>query len=65
MCQATVYLGDEVIMHDVAGVEPVPEGVKLTALLEPPRVVAAVIREIDLLQHRVVLEPLSKQEIGG
>jgi len=58
MCQATVYLGDEVILRDVMGVEPVPEGVKLTTMFEGPRVVAAQIREIDLLEHRVVLDPL-------
>ena len=57
MCQAVVYLKDEEIMRDVIRVEPLPEGVRLTTFFEPPRIVPAVIREIDLLQHRVVLEP--------
>ena len=29
MCQANVYLNDEVIMRDVMIVEPVPEGIRL------------------------------------
>jgi predicted RNA-binding protein len=56
MCQATVYLNDEVIMRDVLMVEPVPEGVRLTALFEPVQVVPAAIRRIDLIKHRVILE---------
>ncbi|MGD2155752.1 MAG: CooT family nickel-binding protein [Anaerolineales bacterium] len=56
MCQATVYLNDKVIMEDVSMVEPVPEGVRLTALFEPVQVVAATIRRIDLIKHRVILE---------
>jgi len=62
MCQAVVYLNDQEIMRDVVRVEPVPEGVRLTVFFEPPRVVPAVISEIDLLKHRVVLEPLAGQE---
>lgn len=62
MCQAIVYLNDEEIMRDVVRVEPLPEGVRLTAFFEPPRVVPAAIREIDLLKHRVVLEPLQEKQ---
>lgn len=58
MCQAVVYLNDQEIMRDVVRVEPLPEGVRLTVFFEPPQVVPAVIREIDLLKHRVILEPL-------
>lgn len=56
MCQATVYLNGEEIMKDVLLVEPTPEGVKLVTLFEPPRVVPAIIRKIDLMKHRVLLE---------
>lgn len=56
MCEAIVYLNDEEIMRDVIRVESLPEGVRLTAFFEPPRVVPATIREIDLLKHRVMLE---------
>jgi predicted RNA-binding protein len=62
MCQAVVYLNDKEIMRDVVRVEPVPEGVQLTTLFEPPRIVPAVIREIDLLKHRVKLEPLGDKQ---
>jgi len=60
MCQATVYLNDKVIMQDVLMVEPVPEGVRLTALFEPVQVVPAKIRLIDLNKHRVILELLAE-----
>jgi hypothetical protein len=37
--------------------------VRLTTFFEPPRVVPAVIRDIDLLKHRVMLEsPASMEE---
>ncbi len=56
MCQATVILDGEEYMRDVLRIEPLPDGVRLTAFFEPPRTVPAVIREIDLIKHRVVLE---------
>jgi len=62
MCQAVVYLNDREIMRDVVRVEPLPEGVRLTVFFEPPQVVPAVIREIDLLKHRIILEPLAEEE---
>ncbi len=58
MCQAVVYLNGQEIMRDVVRIEPVPEGVRLSTFFDSPRVVPAVIREIDLLKHRVILEPL-------
>jgi predicted RNA-binding protein len=69
MCQATVFLNDEVIMRDVLIVEPVPEGVRLIALFEPVQIVPASIRQIDLIKHRVILVPLQEskevREQGG
>jgi predicted RNA-binding protein len=62
MCQATVYLNGKVIMKDVLMVEPVAEGVRLMALFEPVQVVPAVIRQIDLIKHRVILESLQEGE---
>jgi predicted RNA-binding protein len=58
MCQATVYLNGQEIMRDVVRVEPVPEGVRLSTFFDPPQVVLAAIRDIDLLKHRVILESL-------
>ena len=62
MCQAVVYLSDNEIMREVVRVEPLPEGVRLTTFFEPPRIVPALIREIDLLKHRVMLEPLAGED---
>jgi predicted RNA-binding protein len=62
MCQVAVYLDDEKIMDDVMLVEPVPEGIRLVKLLEPPRVIPAVIRQVDLMKNRVVLETVKQGE---
>lgn len=62
MCQAVVYLDEQEIMRDVLRVEVLPEGVRLTTFFEPPHLVRATIREIDLLKHRVWLEPLAGKE---
>lgn len=63
MCQATVYLNGEEIMKDVLLVEPTPEGMRIVTLFEPPRVVPAVIRRIDLIKHRVLLETPQESEV--
>lgn len=62
MCQATVYLDGKEIMHDVMLVEPLSEGVRLVALFEPVQVIPAVIRQIDLIKHRVLLVSLEGAE---
>ncbi|MGD8584728.1 MAG: CooT family nickel-binding protein [Chloroflexota bacterium] len=56
MCQATVFLNGEEIMKDVLLVEPVAGGIRLVSFFDEPRVVPAVIRKIDLIKHRVILE---------
>jgi len=58
MCQASVYLDGKEIMRDVLLVESLSEGVRLTALFEPARVVTATLRQIDLIKHRVILDSL-------
>ncbi len=62
MCQATVYLLDEKIMSDVMSVEAVPGGVELISMFEPKRIVAAKVREIDLMKHEVILEPFEEAQ---
>lgn len=62
MCQATVYLDGEAIMKDVMLVEPVPEGIRLVALFEPVQVVPAILRQIDLMKHKVILESYPERE---
>jgi predicted RNA-binding protein len=69
MCQAKVFLNGKMIMEDVLLVEPVEEGIRLMALFEPVQVVPAVIRQIDLMKHQVILDPLEdsqqrNEEIG-
>jgi predicted RNA-binding protein len=61
MCQATVYLAgdgqEEEIMRDVILLEPVANGVRLTAFFEEPQTVRARIGRIDFLKHTVTLVP--------
>jgi len=47
---------------DVLRVEVCAEGIRLTTFFEPPRIVPAIVREIDLLKHRVLLEPLPENK---
>jgi predicted RNA-binding protein len=61
MCQATVFLNGQEIMRDVLRVEPTPEGIRLYAFFEEPRVVPAVIQEIDLIKHRVMLASIEQE----
>ena len=56
MCQITVYLDGKEIMKDVLLVEPVPDGVRLAAFFEQPRIVPAVIRKLDLMKNKLFLE---------
>ncbi len=60
MCQATAYLDGEEIMQNVIRVEPTADGVRLATFFEPPEIVPATIREIDLIKHRVVLESVAE-----
>jgi predicted RNA-binding protein len=62
MCQATIYLDGKVYMQDVLLVEPTPEGIRLVSLFEPVQVVPALIRQIDLLKHRIFLDSLQGGE---
>jgi predicted RNA-binding protein len=65
MCQATVYLGDQVVAREVTGLERIQDGVRLVAFFEEPVVVPGRIRQIDFLRHRVLLEPLQEVADGG
>jgi predicted RNA-binding protein len=61
MCQVAVYLDEEKIMESVLLVEPVPEGVRLVKLFEPPLVVPAVIRQVDLMKNKLFLTSIGQQ----
>ena len=60
MCQVAVYLDGEKIMDDVMLVEPLPEGIRLVKMFEPPRVVPAAIRQIDLMKNKLILETVKQ-----
>lgn len=59
MCEATVYLERdgqrEKVLKDVVRIASIGTGLVLTRLLEPPKTVRGVIREIDFLNHSVTL----------
>ena len=62
MCQATIYLGDKQVAEEVTSLEPVAEGVRITAFFEEPQIVPGKIRHIDFLKHRVLLDPLEQAQ---
>lgn len=62
MCQIAVYLDEEKIMDSVMLVEPIPNGVRLIKLFEPPVEVAAVIRQVDLMKNKLILESITKRD---
>ena len=62
MCLVAVYLDDEKIMDSVLLVEPVPEGIRLVKMFEPPRVIPATIRQIDLMKNRITLDTVELGE---
>jgi predicted RNA-binding protein len=62
MCQATVYLDGKEIMQDVTLVDILPDGIRVKSFFDTPVVVPAVIRQIDLLKHRIMMETIRKGE---
>ena len=64
MCQATVYLGDQVVAREVTWVELTEDGVRLATFFEEPRIVHGRIRQVDFLKHRVLLTPIEERENG-
>jgi predicted RNA-binding protein len=60
MCLATVYIDagsrKEEIMHDVVLVESENRGVLLTTLLGEEKLLQAEVKNIDFLEHTVLLE---------
>ena len=63
MCESKVYLatgeGEELVLDDVTSIRPDGDGYWLVNLFGEEAHVRGRIRHIDLLKHRVVLEPLS------
>jgi predicted RNA-binding protein len=61
MCESKVYLvtptGEELVLEDVTSITPEGDGYRLVTLFGERRHVSGRIREIDLLKHRVTVEP--------
>ncbi len=63
MCESTVYLkdgsGEKVLMKEVAAVRPQGGKLLLTSVLGERLEVEAVVTELDLMGHRIVVERAS------
>jgi predicted RNA-binding protein len=63
MCESTVYLkdgkGEKVLMKEVAAVRPQGGKLLLTSVLGERLEVEAVVTELDLMGHRIVVESVS------
>ena len=61
MCQSKVYLNrdgkEEEILRDAIMVESCADGVKIQGLFNPSEIIPARISSIDLLKHKIILEP--------
>lgn len=60
MCETQVYINkegkEELLMENVVNVTPVQEGYKLTGLFGEEQTVSGRIKEIQLLEHKIILE---------
>ena len=60
MCESTVFLKEgtreKVLMREVATVLPQRGGLVLTSILGERLEIDALVREIDLMGHRIVVE---------
>ncbi len=63
MCQSNVYLlnqkGEEkLVMEDVSLITPLENGkTELVGLFGDRLIVKGVIKELDLLKHRIIMQP--------
>lgn len=55
MCEANVYLDEKEIIKDAISIKPVEGGLAITDILGKTTVVDAVIKEVQLLEHKVIL----------
>ncbi len=62
MCQATVYLKEEVVAKEINWLEPVEGGVRVQSFFEEPQMIPGVVKAIDFLKHRVLLEPIAEEK---
>ena len=61
MCESTVYLatdeGEQLVLDDVTSIQPEEDGYRLVTLFGERMHVSGRIKSIDLLRHRILLEP--------
>lgn len=64
MCEANAYLknGEEEVlfMESVDIIEPYEEGLKLVDIFGKQKFVRAIIKDMTLLNHRILLEHMSE-----
>ena len=69
MCESTVFLregtGEKVLMREVASVRPRSGKLELVGVLGERLEVEAVVAELDLMGHRIVLERAPARPRGG
>ncbi len=58
MCESNAFLlrpeGEELVLEDVAVMEPVDGGYRLRSLFGEEAVVKGRLREVNLIKHRIV-----------
>ena len=63
MCESKVFLttteGERLVLADVTSITPEGDGYRLTTLFGEQQHIRGKLVTIDLLNHRVVLEPIS------
>jgi predicted RNA-binding protein len=68
MCESTAYLREHgferVVMREVAVVRPERERLVLTSVLGDRLEIDAVVTELDLMGHRILLEPRGAAPAG-
>jgi predicted RNA-binding protein len=65
MCESKVYLetaeGEQLVLEDVTSIRPESNGYRLVNLFGQQVHVRCRIKDIDLLKHRIVLEPTADE----
>jgi len=62
MCESKVYMaaagGEQLVLEDVTTIRPETDGYRLVNLFGQQVHLQCRIKEIDLLKHRMVMEPI-------
>jgi predicted RNA-binding protein len=61
MCQTVAYIVEEgkevAVLQDVVSVVPMEGGIRMVNLFGEEKVIRGRIRQIDLLTHRILIQP--------